>query len=101
MTAPTPINPAAQQLMTASDVATYLNISPSQVKYLARQGHLRGIKVGKLWRFDRGDVAAFIALSTTDAAPVTQEWATRPVLVPLHEVAATASGYRPVYGEAK
>jgi len=41
------------QLMTVEDVAEYLRIKPSTVYEWASNGKLPGVKIGRLWRFER------------------------------------------------
>lgn len=49
----------AEPMMTAEDVAAFLKISVSMVYKLRREGHLPGIPVGALWRFNPEVVRAF------------------------------------------
>jgi len=48
------------RLQTAPEVAALLGIELDTVYRYARSGRLRGLKIGKLWRFSAADVDAFI-----------------------------------------
>jgi excisionase family DNA binding protein len=48
------------QLMTVEDVAEYLRVKPSSVYDWASHGKLPAVKVGRLWRFHRGQIEAWI-----------------------------------------
>ena len=49
-----------EQYLTAADVATLLQVHMETVLRWARTGALTGAKLGKLWRFRRADVDAFV-----------------------------------------
>lgn len=49
-----------EQYLTAADVATMLQVHMETVLRWARTGELAGAKLGKLWRFRRADVDAFV-----------------------------------------
>ena len=61
------------RFMTLEDVATYLNVSVTQVYALVRSGELPGIKIGGrgFWRVDREQLEAYIERLHHE----TQEWA--------------------------
>lgn len=42
---------SAEGLMTVSEVAAYLHLSPATVYRLAQAGHLPAFKIGRTWRF--------------------------------------------------
>ena len=48
------------QYLTPADVATALKVHQETVLRWARAGNLAGAKLGKLWRFRRADVDAFV-----------------------------------------
>ena len=50
-------------IVTAKKVAEYLKLTESTVYNLAIHGDLPGFKIGKSWRFDRGDILARIAVA--------------------------------------
>lgn len=52
-----------ERLLTPEEAAERLAVSPKGVKNWLRQGLLRGLKVGRLWRISEGDLSAFIAAS--------------------------------------
>ena len=49
-----------EQYLTPADVATMLQVHQETVLRWARAGALAGSKLGKLWRFRRIDVDAFV-----------------------------------------
>jgi excisionase family DNA binding protein len=61
------------RFLTLEDVATYLNVSVTQVYALVRSGELPGIKIGGrgFWRVDRAQLEAYIDRLHRE----TQEWA--------------------------
>jgi excisionase family DNA binding protein len=48
-------------LKTIREVAEFLHISPKMVRGLIKAGHIRLVKIGRLWRIDDADVDLFIA----------------------------------------
>jgi len=40
-------------LWTVKDVANYLSLTPETVRAMARRGELPGLKIGRVWRFDK------------------------------------------------
>lgn len=46
--------------MTVTDVASYLQISPENVRDKARNGVLPASKFGKFWRFRRVDIDQYL-----------------------------------------
>jgi excisionase family DNA binding protein len=43
-------------ILTAREVAAYLRLTETTVCKLASSGELPGFKIGKSWRFDRGEI---------------------------------------------
>jgi len=43
-------------ILTAHEVAAYLRLTETTVCKLAASGELPGFKIGKSWRFDRGEI---------------------------------------------
>lgn len=52
-----------EKLLTPEEAAERLSVSPKGVKNWLRQGKLRGLKVGRLWRISESDLSAFLAAS--------------------------------------
>jgi excisionase family DNA binding protein len=48
-------------ILTAREVAAYLRLTETTVCKLAASGELPGFKIGKSWRFDRGEILERIA----------------------------------------
>lgn len=48
------------QLMTVEDVAEYLRVKPSTVYEWAANSKLPGVKVGRLWRFERSEIERWV-----------------------------------------
>lgn len=42
-----------QSLMTVDDVAHFLKLTPETIRGMARRGDLTGVRLGRVWRFDR------------------------------------------------
>lgn len=53
-------NEPAREVLTAEQAADLLQVSLRTVLQLARDGELRGHKVGRAWRFCRADVVAYV-----------------------------------------
>lgn len=49
-----------ERLLTPEEAARRLSVSPKGVKNWLRQGKLRGLKVGRLWRITESDLRAFV-----------------------------------------
>ena len=48
------------RLMTVEEVAAYLRVKPSTVYKWAKDGRVPAAKVGRLWRFDREEIEAWV-----------------------------------------
>ncbi|MCE5266212.1 MAG: helix-turn-helix domain-containing protein [Deltaproteobacteria bacterium] len=48
-------------ILTAHEVAAYLRLTETTVCKLAAAGDLPGFKIGKSWRFERGEILGRIA----------------------------------------
>lgn len=64
MSVPGPNLEHPPRLLTADEVAERLNVSLSLVYKLRRQGRLRCIQIGSLYRFHPDDLLAFISERT-------------------------------------
>jgi excisionase family DNA binding protein len=51
----------ADNMLTAREVASYLRLTVTTVCNLALSGELPGFKIGKSWRFDKGEIMRRIA----------------------------------------
>ena len=49
-----------EKLMETDDVARYLNVHRKTVINLVERGELKGYRVGRNWRFRKGDVEAYL-----------------------------------------
>jgi excisionase family DNA binding protein len=49
-----------EDLLTSDEVAYLLKIQPYTVREWAKEGRLKGRKYGRMWRFKREDIQAFI-----------------------------------------
>ena len=47
-------------LLTVRDAAKYLKIHPETVRTKLREGTLKGVKVGTVWRIKREDLDRFL-----------------------------------------
>jgi excisionase family DNA binding protein len=52
--------PETDTIWTSYDVGRYLRVHPRTVQRLVQRGELSAIHVGKLWRFRKSDVDAWI-----------------------------------------
>ena len=50
----------ADRLMTVGEVAEYLRVKRSTVYKWAKDGKIPAAKVGRLWRFDRGQIETWV-----------------------------------------
>lgn len=50
-----------EQLLDTVEAAAVMKIHPKTLQKLARRGDIRGIRVGKLWRFRTSDIQDWIA----------------------------------------
>ena len=61
-----------QRVMTIKQVSEYLKIPASTIYELAKKGKIRGVKLGKHWRFLEEDILSYLDLElirTAQAAP--------------------------------
>ena len=58
------------QLYTANDAAQYLRLTEQTVRDLAVSGGLRGVQIGRRWRFTPDDLEQFIANLDPDDRPL-------------------------------
>ena len=50
----------ADKLITVTEVAEYLRVKRSTVYEWAKEGKIPAAKVGRLWRFDREEIEAWV-----------------------------------------
>jgi len=50
----------AHDLMTVEELAEYLRVKTSTVYDWAKNGKIPAAKIGRLWRFDRGEVENWV-----------------------------------------
>jgi|GEM_PF-696066 len=63
-------NEAAQYVLGPDEVARILDLSPHDVRGLARQGRLRARKMGTQWRFRRDDVLVYLSRLSQNDKPI-------------------------------
>ncbi|MDK2784542.1 MAG: hypothetical protein PWQ41_1294 [Bacillota bacterium] len=65
----------AERLLTPEEVAERLAVTPRSVRIWLRQGKLKGVKAGRLWRIRERDLEAFLdpTLHALDTAPEDDE----------------------------
>jgi len=61
--------PATTSLLDINEVALRLAVSPRHVRRLVSERRIPFVKWGRLVRFERGDVEAWIAAQRQDARP--------------------------------
>ena len=54
-------------ILTTEQVAELLQVHVNTVKHMVADGRLRGVKLGKSWRYNRADVMACMGLSDPPA----------------------------------
>lgn len=52
--------PKPERFLTTEEIATILSVHPRTVMRWLRQGKLKGVKIGRLWRVRLVDFEAFI-----------------------------------------
>lgn len=60
--------PEVSEILTTDEAAELLKVSTKTVLALAREGDLRGAKVGRAWRFVRADVVEYVRHGSGNAA---------------------------------
>lgn len=50
----------ADPLWTVQEVSLYLRLKPETVRAMARRGQLPGMKIGRMWRFDRATIESLV-----------------------------------------
>ena len=48
------------QLMSVQELATFLNVNISTVYQWSQRGQIPAMKIGKMWRYRRSDVEAWL-----------------------------------------
>ena len=69
-----------EELLTPKEVAERLSVSPKSIRAWLRQGKLKGVRVGRLWRIRERDLEAFLdpvlhamEIAPEDDEPLTEE----------------------------
>jgi excisionase family DNA binding protein len=61
----TPINVAASELLTTEEVIAFLRVNTRTLYRLIRAGDFPAVRVGRQWRFRRGDLEAWLRRDRT------------------------------------
>ena len=77
--------------LTPKQVASHLQVSRGQVAKLLAWGHLRGSKVGNLWRIDPADLEAYLASRSNQPTPT----------VPTRKRLVSAAAVDSFFGQAR
>jgi PTS system nitrogen regulatory IIA component len=56
---------AEEQLMSVEEMAQYLNVNISTVYMWSQKGQMPAMKVGKMWRYRRSDIDAWLDANRT------------------------------------
>ena len=59
---------APNELLTVDEVAAFLRVKPATVYEWAKDGKIPASKIGRLWRFRRDDVEAWVRNSSSHLA---------------------------------
>ena len=54
------MNKEIQTLLTIDELADYLGLKKQTLYNWLNKGKISGIKVGKVWRFDKGEIDAWL-----------------------------------------
>jgi excisionase family DNA binding protein len=54
--------PQFERFLDSREAAALLQIHPKTLQRLARKGEIRGMRIGKLWRFRTSDLDAWVHL---------------------------------------
>lgn len=60
-----PSKPDLDALLTVESVAHLFMVSPMTIRSWAQNGRLPAIKIGRLWRFRRADIEAWVVTPPT------------------------------------
>jgi excisionase family DNA binding protein len=55
-----PESPTQERYLSAENIADRLNVSPITVRKWLREGKLKGVRAGRLWRVREIDLQAFL-----------------------------------------
>jgi excisionase family DNA binding protein len=58
---PSPYATAPERLIDSEEAAAIIGIHPKTLQKMARRGQIRGVHVGKLWRFRASTIEEWIA----------------------------------------
>ena len=59
-------NSSLAPLFTLKETMEYLKLSRSTLYKLMEKGEIKGVKIGKVWRFKKTDIDAFISRKIND-----------------------------------
>ena len=59
-------NTSFDSLLTLKEAMEYLKLSRSTLYKLMEKGEIKGIKIGKVWRFRKEDIESFITRKAND-----------------------------------
>ena len=59
-----------EPLLTVPELAQFLRLEPQTIRALAREGKIPAFKIGRIWRFRRGDI--LIALKKAQEEAITE-----------------------------
>lgn len=59
-------NTSFDSLLTLKEAMEYLKLSRSTFYKLMEKGEIKGIKIGKVWRFRKEDIESFITRKAND-----------------------------------
>jgi excisionase family DNA binding protein len=63
----------AKEVMTVEEVAEYLRVTPSSIYEWAKAGKMPAAKVGRLWRFHREEIDAWVRRGGLQNSPQASE----------------------------
>jgi len=60
LSSPTEFDPLFEPLLDSDEAAQLLKIHPKTLQRMARRGEVPGVQIGKLWRFRRSELNAWM-----------------------------------------
>lgn len=58
-----------REVLTIAEASNYLRVNKATIYKLAQQGSMPAFKVGKVWRFKRGEIEAWVDENRNNRKP--------------------------------
>jgi len=63
-----------EEVLTPEKVAQLLSVRPKTIRDWLKQGRMKGIKAGRLWRIRERDLEAFLSQARAETGAETRMW---------------------------